>query len=489
MGGIVARDLILVLDQGTTGSKAIVFDPQGKQVARGYAKLPLQFPKTDWVEAKVEDVKASLQQAVSACLAQVDVKRLSFVGVTNQRETCTLFHGETGEALYPFIVWQDRRTRQACARLPESFLAEKTGLRAHPYFSASKIAWMLSHLKPSPKTPLKFMTIDTYVCYVLSGEKVHVTDPTNASRTLLYNIHQNRWDEDLCRLFEIPQDCLPQVIPNGERVGETSGALGIPAGIPIVAPLGDQQAAWVGCGATYRPTLKMTLGTGSFAIGPSADQAFERGLLQTIGYHSKDKKLFGYEAVVFCSGIVTEWLKNLGWIHAYEELNAIPFPPTTEALFFPLFTDMGTPYWKPARQGAGFGHLQLKHSQKDLLQAVMLGVVFQNMLALEQYTLSNIDVLYLDGGMSQIEWVQNMMSLMMHRPVANSDFPDMTCLGVWVDIMRHHFRPTDENMMGIIQRTFQNPGSQRARQVSESDHPKLRALYEQWRQSLQAAMG
>lgn len=480
---MASQDLILIIDQGTTGSKAIAFDQQGKMVARGYSKMQLQFPEKDWVEVKPQDVEKSVAEAITECLKNIDVNRLAYVGVTNQRETCTFYDVKNKSSLYPFIVWQDRRTRAACEKLPAEMLANKTGLRPHPYFSASKLNWMLTHQRPKQDADYRVMTIDSFVCYLLTGKKdVHVTDPTNASRTLLYNIHENTWDDELCSLFEVPKDWLPEVVPNGEVLGKTEKVFGLPAGIPIVSPLGDQQAAWVGCGALFEPTLKMTIGTGSFAIGPSAHEPYKRGLLQTIGYHDKQKKHFGYEAVVFCSGMVTEWLMNGGWIKKYEDIDQLPFPPTIDADFYPLFTDMGTPYWKGSPMGASMSHLRLQHKPQDVVQAAMMGVAFQNRLALEQYDLEQVPKLYMDGGVSQFKYMQNMMAALLEKDIYVSNFADMTSFGVWVSIMRHQVGADDKTLQKVSSENFQPTNT------AHGNFTELKKHYVGWKKRLDTLM-
>lgn len=476
------QDVVLVIDQGTTGSKAIAFDLSGKMVSRGYAKLNLNFPKPDWVEVTHQEIDKSLEAAISECLKNIDANKIVAIGVTNQRETCTLVDIKTGETLYPFIVWQDRRTREACQKLPAELIASKTGLRPHPYFSASKIAWILSSKGLHTSADYRMMTIDTYVTYVLTGRKeVVVTDPTNASRTLLYNIHADTWDDELCGLFKIDQKYLPRVVHNGEEAAKTASVFGLPAGIPIIAPIGDQQAAWVGSGALFKPTLKLTIGTGSFSIGPQAHEPASRGILQTIGYHSKRKKRFGYEGVAFCSGMVIEWLEKGKWINSYKDIDELKFPPKTPALFFPFFTEMGTPYWKPAKSGTSIHHLSLSCSAQDVVAAAVNSIAFQNLLILEQYDMKHVPELYMDGGVSQSLTIQKLMGALLDKPIRVSSFADITCLGVFVSIMRDHLNHGADSLLHMAESNF-TPIDSPKKHRPES----IIAQYDAWKSQVQS---
>ena len=475
------QDLVLVIDQGTTGTKAIAFDVNGKMVSRGYAKLKLNFPKPDWVEVAPSDVDSSLNQALQECLKSIDAHSIVAIGVTNQRETCTLVDIKSGSTLYPFIVWQDRRTREACQKLPAEMITTRTGLRPHPYFSASKIAWILSSQGLHTQADYRMMTMDTYVTYLLSGRKVVVTDPTNASRTLLYNIHADTWDGELCGLFGIQERLLPRVIQNGEEVGKSAAVLGLPAGIPIVAAVGDQQAAWVGSGALFKPTLKLTLGTGAFSIGPEAHQPAQRGILQTIGYHSKKKKRFGYEGVAFCSGMIIEWLEKGKWINSYKDIDELKFPPKTPVMFFPFFTEMGTPYWKPAKQGASVHQLTLDSSPQDMISAAIMSIVFQNLLILEQYDMTQVSELYMDGGVSQSRFVQKAMAALLDKPIRVSSFADITSLGVLISILKD-WMDIPHDRLGVM--AAENFAPVESAKSSKHSPGSLMQQYVHWKQAL-----
>jgi glycerol kinase len=472
------KDLILIIDQGTTGTKAIVFDTRGKMISRGYAKLKLNFPKQDWVEVSREEIEKSLGVALEDCLKSIDKNKIAALGVTNQRETCTLIDIKTGDALYPFIVWQDRRTRSACETLPAELITAKTGLRPHPYFSASKIQWVLGSKGLRAQADYRMMTIDTYVTYLLTGKKEVVTDPTNASRTLLYNIHGDRWDEALCGLFGIKDSFLPKVVPNGEVVGRSASVFGLPEDIPIISALGDQQAAWVGSGALFKPTLKLTIGTGAFSIGPESQDPAKRGVLQTVGYHSEKMKKFGYEGVAFCSGMIIEWLENGKWIASYKDVDTLKFPPKTDILFFPFFTEMGTPYWKPAKSGASFSNLTLEVTQEDVVSAAIMSIAFQNALILEQYDLSQVPELYLDGGVSQSIFVQKLMASLVDKPIRVSSFADITSLGVLVSILKDHMGMPHDQLGALTAEHF----TPLAEKKQKSD--TLKNQYEVWKREL-----
>lgn len=475
------KNVVLVIDQGTTGTKAIAFDVNGKMVSRGYTKLKLSFPKPDWVEIAPADVDKSLEQALQECLKGIDTHAIAAIGVTNQRETCTLVDIKSGSALYPFIVWQDRRTREACQKLPAEMIATRTGLRAHPYFSASKIAWILSSKGLHTQADYRMMTMDTYVTFLLSGRKTVVTDPTNASRTLLYNIHSDTWDAELCGLFGIHDRFLPRVVQNGEEVAASASVFGLPSGIPIVAALGDQQAAWVGSGALFKPTLKLTLGTGAFSIGPESHQPAQRGILQTVGYHSKKKKRFGYEGVAFCSGMIIEWLEKGKWIQSYKDIDELKFPPRTPVMFFPFFTEMGTPYWKPAKQGASFHQLSLDCAAQDMVAAAIMSIVFQNLLILEQYDMTHVSELYMDGGVSQSRFVQKLMAALLGKPIRVSSFADITSLGVLVSVLKDWMDVPHDQLVVL---TAENFSAVEASKSSKHGSDVLMQQYASWKSAL-----
>ncbi len=478
-------DLILVIDQGTTGTKVIAFDQNGEMKGRGYAKLPLQYPKSGWVEVAPDDVALSLERAIQACLKEINVNHVVCIGITNQRETCTVYDIKHQKALYPFIVWQDRRTSDYCEKLSPTIIAQKTGLRAHPYFSASKLNWILHTQSCDVGGDYRVMTIDTFLIYLLSGAQSLVTDPTNASRTLLYNIHENQWDDELCGMFDVPKAALPDVIPNGQVASHTSELWGLPKGIPILSPIGDQQAAWVGSGALFSPTLKLTLGTGAFSIGPASDTPYEKGILQTIGYHSATTKKFGYEGVAFCAGMVTEWLLNAGWISGYDEIDKLPFPAESAMDFFPLFAQMGTPYWKGSTLGASATRLNVQCSPRAIIIAAIQSIAFQNKLILEQYDLTSVSQIYMDGGVSQYRVLQNMMSILLDKEIYVSSFADMTGVGVCVSALKEYFDVTETCLKEKCATQFQ-PIQHANRK--ESAVASLQKRYHTWKDNLEALL-
>ena len=380
----------MALDQGTTSSRAIVFDRGGRIRSVAQRETTQRFPRPGWVEQDAREIWATQTEVAADALraAQVDGSRIAAAGITNQRETAVVWDRRTCEPIANAIVWQDRRTAGACRDLRragvEPLVRAKTGLRLDPYFSATKIAWLLEHVggarERAEAGELAFGTVDSWLAYRLTGGRLHVTDPTNASRTLLYDIHARAWDQELLDLFRVPRALLPEV-------RESSGAYGAidePAalrGVPLAGIGGDQQAALLGQLCTERGSVKTTYGTGCFALlhTGEAAQPSERGLLTTVACSTDRQPRYALEGSVFTGGAVVSWLRDgLGLINAAAEVEplAASAPDTGGVFLVPAFTGLGAPHWDPHARGAIVG-LTLGTGAGQVARAALEGIAFQ----------------------------------------------------------------------------------------------------------------
>ena len=356
---------ILALDQGTTSSRAIVFDASGSIAAVAQKEFPQIYPQPGWVEHDPREIAASQLEVAAKASRNFDI---AAIGVTNQRETTILWDRKTGEPIANAIVWQDRRTAAICDELREyePLFRERTGLVLDPYFSGTKIRWLLDHVG---RKDLAFGTVDTWLISNLTGGRVHVTDATNASRTLLFNIHTGEWDDDLLGILKIPRDILPRVVSSSEVVGETA------QGIPIAGIAGDQQAALFGQRCVNPGMAKNTYGTGCFIVMNTGNRAAvsQRGLLTT-----KAVDAFALEGSVFIAGAAIQWLRDcLGIIRIAADVEALAssVPDSGGVTFIPAFTGLGAPHWDPHVRGALLGLTRgttAAHIARAALEAIAL---------------------------------------------------------------------------------------------------------------------
>jgi len=358
---------ILAIDQGTTGTTGIVFDARGRVCGRGYSEFRQYYPCPGWVEHDPEEIWRVTQQVVGAALraARLKPKDVAAIGITNQRETTVLWDRKTGKPVHRAIVWQDRRTAPRCEALraegAEALIRAKTGLVTDPYFSGTKLEWLFDHLKTARQQAqrLAFGTIDSWLIWKLTGGQVHATDFTNASRTLLFNIHERAWDEQLLHLLHVPAEVLPRVVPSAGVVGATNARV-FGAEVPIAGIAGDQQAALFGQ-ACFRPGLaKNTYGTGCFLLMYTGDQAIDshRGLLTTIACAPNGQPAYAVEGSIFIAGAAVQWLRDgLALIkHAKDsEALARQVDSTLGVYLVPAFVGLGAPYWDAAARGALVG--------------------------------------------------------------------------------------------------------------------------------------
>ena len=380
------QDLLLALDQGTTGTTALVLD-HGLQVrGRATVGFPQYFPEPGWVEHEPEEIWASVQTAIKQALGALDPRLIAAIGITNQRETTFIWDADTGECLGRAIVWQDRRTTDACAALKvhEPRIRALTGLPLDPYFSATKLAWLKKHW---PERKLAFGTADSFVIHRLSGE--HVTDPSNASRTMLFDLHRGAWSEELIALFGVKGIQMPRVVPSAGLCARTKGLGILPDGIPISGVAGDQQAALFGQGCFEAGQAKITYGTGSFVLVNSGKKpvASEHGLITTVAWDLGQGPVYALEGGTFVAGALVQWLRDgLGIIATSDEVEALAagVPDNGGVTVIPALAGLGAPHWRPGARGLIGGltrgstkaHIAraalegIAHSQCDILEAM-----------------------------------------------------------------------------------------------------------------------
>ena len=439
---------ILAIDQGTTSSRAILFDAHMKIVDVSQKEFPQHFPRSGWVEHDVEDIWHSVLATCRDVVARAGIAPASIagIGITNQRETTVVWDKRSGVPIHRAIVWQDRRTAALCGDLLASgsaeMVIERTGLVLDPYFSATKIAWLLGHVDgardAAERGDLLFGTIDSYLLWKLTGGRAHRTDATNASRTMLYNIHTGTWDADLCRLFNVPIQMLPEVCDCNHRFGTTvEDFLG--AAIPIAGIAGDQQAASIGQACFLPGMVKTTFGTGCFAMMNTGDVPVRsrHRMLTTIGYRIDGGVSYALEGSIFIAGAAVQWMRDgLGVIDNAGETGAMAAEadPAQNVILVPAFSGLGAPHWEPDARGALFG-LNRNTGPREIARAALEAVCFQTkdlmraMMSDFDFDLSKLG-LRVDGGMVGSEWTMQFLSDVLDCPIDRPRITETTAYGV-----------------------------------------------------------
>jgi glycerol kinase len=414
---------LLALDQGTTSTRAIVFDERGAALARASRPLPQSYPAPGWVEHDPEAIWTAAREV----LAEVSAgRRIDAIGITNQRETTVLWDRATGRAVAPAIVWQDRRTADRClalqARGAETLIRARTGLLLDPYFSATKLAWLLDQQDfraRAERGELAFGTIDSFLLWRLTDGKVHATDATNAARTLLFDIHRNQWDDELLALFEIPRALLPTVVDCAGPIATTSD------GIPITGCAGDQQAATVGQACWAPGSVKATYGTGCFLVVNTGETPLvsNNRLLTTAAYRLNGRTTYALEGSIFVAGAAVQWLRDgLKLFQRADETEALAraASPSAKSVFLvPAFTGLGAPYWDPQARGALLG-LTRDTGIAEIVRAALEAVCFQTRDltdALAADGVPDLTVLRVDGGMAANDWAMQFLADLLGVPV------------------------------------------------------------------------
>ena len=436
---------ILAIDQGTTSTRAIVFDAELRVRAVAQREFTQHFPASGWVEHDPADLWRTTLETCRAALEQAGP--VAAIGITNQRETLLIWDRATGEPIHRAIVWQDRRTAGTCAALKsaghEAEVSARTGLLLDPYFSATKAAWLLDHVPGAraraERGELALGTVDCFLIWRLTGGKVHATDATNASRTMLMNIATGGWDPDLCRLFGVPMALLPEIRDCDAAYGETR-LFGAP--IPILGVAGDQQAATIGQACFQPGMMKSTYGTGCFALmntGGTMVPSRNR-LLTTIAYRMKGQTTYALEGSIFIAGAVVQWLRDgLGIIGSAAETQALAesADPAQEVIIVPAFTGLGAPWWNPDTRGAVFG-LTRGTGPAEMARAALESVGFQTAdlagAMRDDWAASGAPaaqgVLRVDGGMSASNFAMQFLSDILGAPVDRPQVLETTALGV-----------------------------------------------------------
>ncbi|MRX50113.1 glycerol kinase GlpK [Paracoccus sp. S-4012] len=435
---------ILAIDQGTTSSRAVVFSDALERVADAQQEFAQHYPRPGWVEHDPADLWASVAATARAAVERAGNPTLAAIGITNQRETTVVWDRRTGRTVHNAIVWQDRRTAELCARLKEAghepAVAAATGLLLDPYFSATKIAWILDEVDGARAAAeaghLAFGTVDSYLIWQLTGGRAHVTDATNAARTMLYDIRAGRWSEDLCALFRVPAAMLPEVRDSAAEFGLTRADL-FGREIPILGVAGDQQAATVGQACFAPGMIKATYGTGCFALLNTGAEAVASGnrLLTTIAYQLGGRPTYALEGSIFIAGAVVQWLRDgLGLIREAGETAALSAraDPAQEVIMVPAFTGLGAPWWEPEARGAIFG-LTRATGPAELARAALESVAFQTRDLTEamrrDWPALSESVLRVDGGMTRSDAAMQGLADLLGAPVDRPADPETTVRG------------------------------------------------------------
>ncbi|MEM6563354.1 MAG: glycerol kinase GlpK [Pseudomonadota bacterium] len=490
---------VLAIDQGTTSTRAIVFDNEMKIAATSQEEFTQHFPASGWVEHDPSDLWATTAGTCRAAIekAGVSAADIRAIGITNQRETVVVWDKATGQPVYNAIVWQDRRTADFCRTLREAghdkLITERTGLLADPYFSATKLKWILDEVDGARSRAeageLLFGTVDSYLIWKLSGGVAHVTDATNAARTSLYDIHQGRWSKTICDMFDIPMGMLPEVRDCASDFGEArSDLFGRP--IPILGVAGDQQAATIGQACFSPGMLKSTYGTGCFALLNTGETAVrsQNRLLTTIAYQFDGVPTYALEGSIFVAGAVVQWLRDglqiireAGDTHGLAE----QADDGQQVVLVPAFVGLGAPYWNAECRGAVFG-LTRNSGPKEFTRAALESVGYQTRDLLEAMTAdwqggADRATLRVDGGMSASDWAMQFLSDILGAPVDRPEVLETTALGAaWLAGQRAGLYPDQDGFAQnwALERTF-SPG------LKDSDRDKK---YAAWKRAVASTM-
>lgn len=437
---------ILSIDQGTTSSRAILFNEEGEIVGVAQREFKQHFPKSGWVEHDANEIWSSVLSVMASVLTEnnVSANEVKGIGITNQRETTVVWDKETGRPIYNAIVWQSRQTQPICDALKEEgheqTFRDKTGLLLNPYFSGTKVKWILDKVEgareKAAKGDILFGTIDTWLVWKLSGGRAHVTDYSNASRTLMYNIHELKWDDELLELLDVPKAMLPEVKPSSEVYCETIDYHFFGQNVPIAGIAGDQQAALFGQACFERGDVKNTYGTGGFMLMNTGEEAVKsgNGLLTTIAYGIDGKVNYALEGSIFVSGSAIQWLRD-----GLRMINSAPQSEdyakrvdSTEGVYVvPAFVGLGTPYWDSDARGAIFG-LTRGTEKEHFIRATLESLCYQTrdvIEAMAQDSGIEVNSLRVDGGAVKNNFLMQFQSDLLNIEVERPEINETTALG------------------------------------------------------------
>lgn len=437
---------IMSLDQGTTSSRAILFNKKGEIVYTAQREFPQYFPKPGWVEHNPSEIWSSILAVIATCLAEAEVKpsQIAGIGITNQRETAVVWEKDTGHPVYNAIVWQSRQTADICADLKtqghEDMIRQKTGLLIDPYFSATKVKWILDHVEGArdraERGELLFGTIDSWLIWKLSGGTAHVTDYSNASRTMMYNIHELEWDQEILDLLDIPRAMLPEVRGSSEVYAHTVPYHFFGSEVPIAGAAGDQQAALFGQACYEEGAIKNTYGTGCFMLMNTGERAIhsQHGLITTIAWGIDGKIEYALEGSIFVAGSAIQWLRDgLRMIKDSKdsELYSSRVDSTDGVYLVPAFVGLGSPYWDSEVRGAVFG-LTRGTSKEHFIRATLESLAYQTrdvLNAMQQDSGNPLAKLRVDGGAVKNNLLMQFQSDILGAPVERPVISETTALG------------------------------------------------------------
>jgi glycerol kinase len=440
----MAESLVLAIDQGTTSTRAVLFNSEGRSLGSASKELTQYYPQPGWVEHDADEIWSSVTEVVPGALKAAGVKPtdVSAIGITNQRETSLLWERSTGRPVARALVWQDRRTAEFCRqhKSDEPWITRQTGLVLDPYFSATKLHWMLSGMpglaSRAASGQLAWGTIDSFLVWRLTGGKNHATDVSNASRTLLVNLKTAAWDKELCDYFGVPQNILPRICPSAADYGTTASLSFLPAGLPITGVAGDQQAALFGQRAFAAGEGKCTYGTGAFFLLHTGNEPIQsrHGLLSTIAATTDEQPQYALEGSVFIAGAAVQWLRDglkLYEASAHIEKLAAESDPEQPIIFVPGLVGLGAPHWLPEARGVFFG-LTPGTTRADFGRAALEGVGFQVadlIEAAQKDAGKTLHRLQVDGGMANNRWFLQFQADILGIPVQQAQELESTALG------------------------------------------------------------
>ncbi|GAA1380136.1 glycerol kinase GlpK [Peribacillus frigoritolerans] len=489
---------ILSLDQGTTSSRAILFNEKGEIVHSSQKEFTQHFPKPGWVEHNANEIWGSILAVIAGVLSESSVKpeQIAGIGITNQRETAVVWDKETGTPVYNAIVWQSRQTSGICDELKEKGLndlfRDKTGLLIDAYFSGTKVKWILDNVEgarqKADEGKLLFGTIDTWLIWKLSGGKAHVTDYSNASRTLMYNIHELKWDEELLEILTVPKSMLPEVRPSSEEYARTIEYHFFGQSIPIAGAAGDQQAALFGQACFKEGMAKNTYGTGCFMLMNTGTKAVssEHGLLTTLAWGLNGKVEYALEGSIFVAGSAIQWLRDgLRMLHdAKDSEDYAKRVESTDGVYVvPAFVGLGTPYWDSEVRGAVFG-LTRGTSKEHFIRATLESLAYQTkdvLDAMEADSGIELQTLRVDGGAVKNDFLMQFQGDLLRVPVERPTINETTALGAayLAGLAVGYWKDQEEiSRQWAVDKTFKPS-------MEEQESEKL---YEGWKKAVHAAM-
>jgi glycerol kinase len=485
------------LDQGTTSSRAILFNKSGEVLHIAQKEFNQYFPNPGWVEHNANEIWGSILSVIASCLSEMNVRpeQIAGIGITNQRETTVVWDKETGQPIHHAIVWQSRQTSEICTQLKgeglDDLFLQKTGLLIDAYFSGTKVKWILDHVdgarEKAENGDLLFGTIDTWLIWKLSGGKSHVTDYSNASRTLMYNIHDLKWDEELLEILQVPQSMLPDVRSSSEVYGKTAPHHFFGHEIPIAGAAGDQQAALFGQECFEKGMAKNTYGTGCFMLMNTGEKAVksEHGLLTTIAWGLNGKVEYALEGSIFVAGSAIQWLRDgLKLLNDPKdsEKYALRVTSADGVYVVPAFVGLGTPYWDSDVRGAVFG-LTRGTSKEHFVRATLEALAYQTkdvLSAMEVDSGINLKALRVDGGVVKNNFLMEFQSGLLNVPVERPVISETTALGAayLAGLAVGYWESQEEiSKLWAVDKKFE----------PEMEEQERKDLYNGWKKAVQAA--